>query len=70
MSLALTLVTASIILGLCLAYRDTCQEKLKPHQPVPTPVPEYRIERRNGAMWSVTTTEAGCEIWSIIRRVA
>jgi uncharacterized lipoprotein len=70
MILALTLVTASIILGLCLAYKGTSQEKVEPPQSVLTPVPEFRVERRNGVMWSVATTEAGCEIWSIIRRVA
>lgn len=50
-----------------LTSRDTCQiPKATPR----TPVPEHRIERRNGVMWSVARCETGSEVWSIVRREA
>jgi hypothetical protein len=56
---------------LYIVYRDTCRSsKMEPLKPVPTPVPEYRVEFRNGVMWSVATYETGAEVWSIIRRAA
>jgi hypothetical protein len=71
MTSGLLYILACLCVGLCLAYRDTCRaSKMEPPLPVPTPVPELRIEKRNGVMWSVATYETGAEVWSIVRRAA
>lgn len=70
-------MTGFAILGMAslailyIVYRDTCRvTTMEPPKPVPTPVPELRIEKRNGVMWSVATYETEAEVWSIVRRAA
>jgi hypothetical protein len=68
---AFLLCMSGIVASLYVVCRDTCRaSKMEPPLPVPTPVPTYRIESRNGVMWSVATYETGAEIWSIVRRAA